>query len=74
MLANATVRSRHAAPIATPAKFCSAMKHSTNLSGNASLNLIEYVEFLTSPSRATTCELFCPTLTKAVPYANLVAT
>jgi hypothetical protein len=56
-----------AVPIATPAKFCSAIKHSTKRSGKASLNLSENVEFLTSPSNATTNGLFSPTLTKAVP-------
>ena len=36
VLAKATVRSRVAQPIATPTRFCSAMKHSTKRSGYAS--------------------------------------
>ena len=43
--AKVTARFLQAAPIATPTKFCSAMKHSENRSGKASANLSEKVEF-----------------------------
>lgn len=41
-------------PSVTPTIFCSAIKHSTKLSGNLSFKVIEKVEFLVSPSRPTT--------------------
>lgn len=41
-------------PVATPTMFCSAIKHSTKLSGNLSFKVIAKVEFLVSPSRPTT--------------------
>jgi hypothetical protein len=43
-----------ASPSVTPTIFCSAMKHSTKLSGNFYFNVIEKVEFLVSPSSPTT--------------------
>jgi hypothetical protein len=71
--ANVTARFLHAAPIATPARFCSAIKHSDERSGKASKNLRENVEFLVSPSKAQTRSLASPSFFKAVPYAALVA-
>lgn len=43
-----------ASPSVTPTIFCSAMKHSTKLSGNLSFKVIVKVEFLVSPSSPTT--------------------
>lgn len=65
--AKATVRSLQAAPIATPTKFCSAIKHSMYLEGSTVFIFSENVEFFMSPSRAMTRELFCAILTKALP-------
>lgn len=53
--------------------FCSAMKHSMYRSGKAFLKMSEKVEFLVSPSRATTLLLAWPSLASATPYARLVA-
>lgn len=55
---NATVLSLHAAPIATPTTFCSAINPSINLVGSTALIFSAYVEFFVSPSRATTRGLF----------------
>ena len=70
MEANVTARFLHAAPIATPARFCSAIKHSDERSGKASKNLSENVEFLVSPSKAQTRSLASPSFFNAVPYAK----
>ena len=43
-----------AMPLATPTMFCSAMKHSTKLSGYLSPMVHEKVLTFVSPSRATT--------------------
>lgn len=46
-----------ASPVATPTMFCSAMKHSTKLSGNFSAKVIENVLISVSPSSPTTLSL-----------------
>lgn len=44
----------HDNPVATPTKFCSAIKHSMKLSSYLFFKVIAKVEFLVSPSRPTT--------------------
>lgn len=59
-------------PVPTPTIFCSAMKHSTKLSGNLFFKVIEKVEFLVSPSSPTTLGLDSLAFFNASPYAFLV--
>ena len=44
-------------PVATPTRFCSAMKHYTKLSSNLFLRVMANVEFFVSPSKPTTLAL-----------------
>lgn len=74
VLTKGTVRPLVEQPIATPIRFCSAMKHSMKRLGCAFLNFSEYVEFFVSPSMAMIRLLLLPSLTMAVPYAKRVAT
>ncbi len=56
-----------AKPYETPTMFCSAMKHSTKLSGNLSFKVMANVEFLVSPSRPITFGLDYLALSKPFP-------
>ncbi len=54
-------------PIHLHTMFCSAMKHSIKRSGWAFLKISEKVEFLVSPSKATTRGLASPIFFRATP-------
>lgn len=56
-------------PVATPTRFCSAIKHSIKLSGNLFFKVIAKVEFLVSPSSPTTFLLDSRALSNPLPYA-----
>jgi hypothetical protein len=62
-----------ATPAATLNMFCSAIRHSRNWSGRRLYSQIEYVEFFTSPSSATTRSSASPSASSAAPYACRVA-
>lgn len=57
----------HDSPVATPTRFCSAIKHSMKLSWNFYLRVMAKVEFFVSPSSPTTLVLDYLALAKPVP-------
>lgn len=59
-------------PVATPTKFCSAIKHSIKLYSNLFFKVIAKVEFLVSPSKPTTFGFDSLAFNNPFPYAFLV--